>query len=173
MVIQTEDSPRFHELMWDSVNDPKFHERMRQSMTVSFYKYGPVKDAYPHKVNALASLGKRLKLYVETANRDYLVDVANFAMIEFMFPSLDGVVDEPLQKQPINITTIENIAEFVGMYRETKNVNCLVGAASVAMIEFSTPTLCGSHDTPTDGGEGRYWHAGGRSTEKRNDGQRI
>lgn len=107
MIIKTEDSP-------------KFHDRMRNAMTVSYHKYGPVKDAYPHKVNAIASLKKRLRLYEETGNADYLVDIANFAMIEFMLPAHE---------------------------------------------EF--------HDQPTDGGEGRCWHSGGQSTEKRNDGERI
>ena len=103
-----------------SEDSPEFHKRMQQAMTVSYHKYGPVKDAYPHKVNAIASLKKRLALYEDTGNADYLVDIANFAMIEFMLPA-----------HPEN------------------------------------------HDTPTDGGEGRYWHGGGRAHEKRNDGERV
>jgi hypothetical protein len=101
-------------------NSPQFHDRMRQSMTVSFHKYGPVREAFPHKVNAIRSLKQRLALYEKTGNADYLVDIANFAMIEFMLPA------HPL-----------------------------------------------SHDTPTDGGEGRCWQAGGRANEKRNDGERL
>ena len=82
MIIHSEDSP-------------KFHERMRQAMALSFHKYGPVKTAYPHKVNAIASLEKRLQLYKETGNADYLVDVANFAMIEFMLPAHEQFHDKP------------------------------------------------------------------------------
>lgn len=78
-----------------SEDSPKFHERMRQAMTVSYHKYGPVKDAYPHKVNAIASLEKRLRLYKETGNADYLVDIANFAMIEFMLPAHEQFHDKP------------------------------------------------------------------------------
>lgn len=69
--------------------DEKFTGRMKASMAVSFHKYGPVRDAYPHKVNAIANLKKRLALYEETGNADYLVDVANFAMIENMAPAHD------------------------------------------------------------------------------------
>jgi hypothetical protein len=65
----------------------EFINRMARSMGVSFHKYGKVKDAFPHKVNAIKSLEDRLRLYTETGNRDYLVDVANFAMIEAMRPS--------------------------------------------------------------------------------------
>lgn len=63
-----------------------FVRKMQNAMCVSFYKYGPLADAYPSKVDAVASLKLRLDKYVETGNTEYLVDAANFAMIEFMRP---------------------------------------------------------------------------------------
>lgn len=63
-----------------------FIEHMRNAMVVSFYKYGPLTEAYPHKVDAVGSLTERLRKYAETGNTEYLVDAANFAMIEFMHP---------------------------------------------------------------------------------------
>ncbi len=98
-------------------HNPKFWQRMMAAMQFSLYKYGKIRDAFPHKVNAIKSLKQRLELYEKTGNGDYLVDVANFAMIEFTLPA-------------------------------HKNF----------------------HDLPTDGGEGRKWHAGGSSTEKNNSG---
>lgn len=83
------------EMITPSEDSQRFHERMRQAMTMSFHKYGPIRDAYPHKVNAVASLEKRLRLYRETGNADYLVDVANFAMIEFMLPAHERFHDSP------------------------------------------------------------------------------
>jgi hypothetical protein len=70
--------------------DETFVEGMRSRMVVSFYKYGLLTDAYPHKISALASLHDRLRKYAETKNTEYLIDAANFAMIEFMHPSLEG-----------------------------------------------------------------------------------
>lgn len=70
-------------------SDP-FVQGMRDRMVVSFYKYGPVAAAYPHKVNAVTSLTDRLRKYAETKNTEFLIDAANFAMIEFMHPSVDG-----------------------------------------------------------------------------------
>ena len=67
-----------------------FIDGMRARMVISRYKYGLVADAYPEKVNALESLDLRLKKYKETGNAEYLIDAANFAMIEFMHPSLAG-----------------------------------------------------------------------------------
>jgi hypothetical protein len=59
---------------------------MYDRMAVSFCKYGKVADAYPAKVDAIESLKKRLDKYMETGNSEWLMDVANFAMIEFMYP---------------------------------------------------------------------------------------
>lgn len=55
-------------------------------MEVSFHKYGPIKDGFPHKVDAIGSLTTRLREYAKTGNTEYLVDAANFAMIEFILP---------------------------------------------------------------------------------------
>lgn len=64
-----------------------FVDGMRARMDVSFTKYGPIADAYPHKVNALESMQKRIDRYIETGNTEWLVDAANFLMIEFMLPA--------------------------------------------------------------------------------------
>lgn len=64
-----------------------FVEGMYHRMAVSFFKYGAVANAYPHRVNALESLQLRLKKYEETGNTEFLIDAANFAMIEFMHPA--------------------------------------------------------------------------------------
>lgn len=63
-----------------------FVQKMRNRVAVSHYKYGWVNDTYPHLADAIASLEQRLALFKETGNTEYLVDVANFAMIEFMHP---------------------------------------------------------------------------------------
>jgi hypothetical protein len=64
----------------------EFVEWMKRAMTLSFYKYGKLKDAYPNKIDAIASLKKRLEKYERDGNSEWLIDVANFAMIEFMHP---------------------------------------------------------------------------------------
>ena len=68
----------------------QFLDGMVARMEMSFFKYGDVKEAYPHKIDALASLHQRLAKYHETGNTEFLIDAANFAMIEFMFPRKDG-----------------------------------------------------------------------------------
>jgi hypothetical protein len=73
--------------------DATFIDGMRDRMVVSFYKYGPVAEG-AHKMDAIASLMARLRLYangdaakgIKPGNTEYLMDAANFAMIEFMYP---------------------------------------------------------------------------------------
>lgn len=65
---------------------PEFAQGMLNRMSMSYFKYGLVKDAYPDKVDAIASLKARLEKYVATGNTEFLIDAANFAMIEFMAP---------------------------------------------------------------------------------------
>jgi|SRR6185369_4940774 len=68
----------------------EFFRGMAARMCVSFEKYGAVRDAYPSKVHAINSLKLRLDKYLETGNTEYLMDVANFAMIEYMAPGHAG-----------------------------------------------------------------------------------
>jgi hypothetical protein len=76
------------------VPDTEFSERfvqgMRDRMGVSYFKYGPVAAAYPSRVDAIESLKRRLDKYAEDGNAEWLMDVANFAMIEFMHPRHAG-----------------------------------------------------------------------------------
>lgn len=56
-------------------------------MEVSYYKYGPVEINYKKGlIKAIESLKKRLEMYEDTGNIEYLADIANFAMIEYMYP---------------------------------------------------------------------------------------
>jgi len=62
---------------------PDFIQKMANRMAVSEHKYGPVADSYA-TVDHVKSLQQRLDLYLETGNSEWLVDVANEAMIEYM-----------------------------------------------------------------------------------------
>ncbi len=64
----------------------EFAQGMADRMAVSFCKYGKVSEAYPNRVDAIKSLMQRLDRYQQTGNTEWLMDVANFAMIEFMHP---------------------------------------------------------------------------------------
>lgn len=76
-----------HEIL-DRDYSVRFDELRKNRIVQSHYKYGWCSDTYPNGLaDAVASLEKRLELYKQTGNAEWLVDVANFAMIEFMYPT--------------------------------------------------------------------------------------
>lgn len=100
----------------DSEYSETFLQGMVNRMGMSFFKYGLAADAYPSRINAIDSLLLRLRAYMgverleaafervrctpdrrhrrEAGNTEYLMDAANFAMIEFMHPSIEGATFE-------------------------------------------------------------------------------
>lgn len=70
--------------------DPEFVVNMMAAMMVSFHKYGRVADAYPLKFSAADDVRARMRKYRETSNKHFLVDAANFAMIEAMHPGREA-----------------------------------------------------------------------------------
>ena len=65
----------------------RFDDLRKNRMKVSYHKYGPVAENYGKGfVDAIGSLENCLKKYKETGNTEYLCDLANYAMIEFMHP---------------------------------------------------------------------------------------
>lgn len=75
----------------------KFDDIRKKMMLMSYYKYGPMKDNYDKFkcMDAIGNMKKRIDKYIETGNTEFLADVANFAMIEFMYPSIEGAKYTP------------------------------------------------------------------------------
>ena len=73
----------------------EFITKMRNAIEVSHYKYGWMSKTYPELAQAYKCIRERLELYEKTHNTEYLVDIANFAMIEFKYPSFKDSKYEP------------------------------------------------------------------------------
>jgi hypothetical protein len=74
----------------DRTMSTEFDEYRKNSLIVSHYKYGWPEDNYGRDcvpVSALENIKVRLAKYEETGNKDYLIDVANFAELEYQYPS--------------------------------------------------------------------------------------
>lgn len=65
----------------------EFIGKMKNSIELSHYKYGWMSKTYPELAQAVKCIQERIDLYNKTHNTEYLVDVANFAMIEYKYPS--------------------------------------------------------------------------------------
>lgn len=64
--------------------------KMKNAIEMSHYKYGDARKTYPELAQAYKCIQERLDLYVKTQNKEYLVDVANFAMLEFLYPAFEN-----------------------------------------------------------------------------------
>lgn len=72
------------EILKRNFSEP-FIQKMRNAIETSYYKYGVASLTYPELAQAYKCIKQRLKLYEETHNTEYLVDVVNFAMLNLCF----------------------------------------------------------------------------------------
>ena len=97
----------------------KFDEIRKKMMLTSYFKFGAVKDNYKTigGLKAIPSLKAKLQEFEDTGNTEFLADVANFAMIEFMYPqhpnghyrATDGSVEGKRTTVGISIKEMEDI----------------------------------------------------------------
>lgn len=65
----------------------EFDRIRKNAMVVGHYKYGSIREnAKQNYVDYIQTAEKRLELYKQTGNTEFLADVANFLMEEFMYP---------------------------------------------------------------------------------------
>lgn len=76
-----------------------FITKMKNAIEMSFYKYGNAYKTYPELAQAYKCIEERLELYLKTHNTEYLVDIANFAMLEFMYPSFNDAKYKPTDSE--------------------------------------------------------------------------
>lgn len=94
----------------------RFDKIRKDMMVMSYYKYGPMKENYDKFkcMDALGNIEKRIQKYKETGNTEFLADVANFAMIEFMYPSIEGARYTPTDSGACDIAgfSINEVRNF-------------------------------------------------------------
>lgn len=76
-----------------------FVEKMKNAIETSHYKYGWASKTYPELAQAHKCIEQRLELYLKTHNKEYLVDVANFAMLEFLYPAFPDAAYVPTDSE--------------------------------------------------------------------------
>jgi hypothetical protein len=65
---------------WDS----KFEVLMRNRLILGALRYGKMKSANKPQYDRVSSMIKRLRNYSDSGNKEFLVDVANLCMLEFV-----------------------------------------------------------------------------------------
>lgn len=66
-----------------------FIQGMLDRMGMSYHKYGHIADAVAGGLDPLAEVFARVRKYRATGNTEWLMDAANYLMIEFLHPSHD------------------------------------------------------------------------------------
>jgi hypothetical protein len=89
----------------------QFIQGMLDRMALGFFKYGKHQDSVDAGVHFLESLDVRLDTYRESGNTEYLMDVANIAMIEFLHPQIPDAYFEPTDSDgsPGRVALKENV----------------------------------------------------------------
>lgn len=64
-----------------------FERCMRNRMVMGSFRYGLLKDKGEQGYDMVGSLKRRIEMYRETGNLEYLADVANLALLEFEYPT--------------------------------------------------------------------------------------
>lgn len=64
----------------------EFVVKMKNAIEMSHHKYGWASKTYPELAQAIKCIQDRVDAYNKTHNKDYLVDIANFAMLEYIYP---------------------------------------------------------------------------------------
>ena len=96
----------------------EFDEIRKNMMVMSFYKYGPIGANYKTEkaIDAIKSLEKRLQAYKDTGNTEFLADIANFAMIEYMYPQHEKAFYKPTDSREspgVHGMGVNEIARFM------------------------------------------------------------
>ncbi len=65
----------------------QFIQGMVNRMCQGLATYGPITKERMEKINMIKSLEQRIEKYKETGNTEWLMDAANYCMMEFMFPN--------------------------------------------------------------------------------------
>lgn len=62
----------------------EFERYMRNRLVMGAFRYGLIEQDESKNYNHISSVRKRLDKYEETGNLEYLVDIANLMMLEFL-----------------------------------------------------------------------------------------
>jgi hypothetical protein len=98
-----EDSIRYVKSVLLQQFSEDFVRKMKARMFVGYHRYGQSKQyAESNKYDIIETIKKRLQAYVDTGNKEHLVDTANFLMIEYMYPQHPNAHFESIEEEDIN-----------------------------------------------------------------------
>lgn len=136
----------------------RFDDIRKKAMINSYFKYGPMRKNHGEYkcMDATKNILLRLDKYLTSRNTEFLADIANFAMIEYTYPSNSEARTGDSNTEVYQYTNIkESIEYLLTTYKATNNKALLIDIANIAMIEFTNPSFenASYQETFTDGCE--------------------
>lgn len=64
-----------------------FLQGMMNRMGVSYHKYGSIAEKFPHGATGVDQIAQRVQKYLNDGNVEWLIDAANYCLIEAVRPS--------------------------------------------------------------------------------------
>lgn len=157
-VLKTEFNEEFvQQLKPRFTYEEEFVQMMRNRMVMSYPKYGPVKENIQgHHTNTLKNIRKRLDLYEETGNTEWLIDVGNMCMIEWWYPQVGTHYVRTGQETvfaEMCMTRLDIIKLCLEDYERIKNSDTMVNICGLCMLEWKNPKHPNAHFRATDSHE--------------------
>lgn len=78
---------------------PEFEKLQRNRRILGAIRYGKTNEPGKPKYDRVNTMRKKIDLYEKTKNKEALVDLANYAMIEFQEPTIDGTYFKSLDDE--------------------------------------------------------------------------
>ena len=87
--VNTNKMPDLDELIITETNE-RFIQLMKNRLVMDAFRYGRMKDKEKGEYKLLESLKRKVSMYQQTGNLEYLVDASNYLLLEFTFPHVDN-----------------------------------------------------------------------------------
>ena len=78
---------------------PEFEAYMHNRLVMGAIRYGKINQNGKPKYDRTGTMHKKIDLYLHTGNKECLVDLANYAMVEYMEPTINGTYFEATDDQ--------------------------------------------------------------------------
>ncbi|MBR1453564.1 MAG: hypothetical protein IJ593_02830 [Lachnospiraceae bacterium] len=126
--------------------DLKFDKIRLNLMIQSYYKYGPMRTNYTQGyLDAIGGINLRFNKFKETLNTEFLADIANYAMIAYMYPKSEYKLRTTVD---YNDMTIDADARTV--FEDVKDTEILKIAKSEYSVTFDKLRIKLLRDTNYD-----------------------
>lgn len=87
--VSEQKMPDLNELSKTETNE-LFFQLMRNRLIIGAFRYGLMKNKDKGAYDLLEALKRKLGNYIATGNLEYLVDAANYLLLEFTFPHVNN-----------------------------------------------------------------------------------